>query len=93
MARRKKYSQALVDKIHADRLAGDTLRELCREYRLTQSQLAYVLYTRSPTETAEPLLIHPDQFNNKGQKGEGSAPPSKKGVWETLKMMLGLKGR
>jgi len=92
MARRK-YSQNLVDNVHASRLAGDTLRELRKAYRLTESQLNYVLYTRSPTETAEPLLIHPDQFNNKGQKGEGSAPPSKKGLWETLKMMLGLGSR
>ena len=84
MARRKKYSQALVDKIHADRLAGDTLRELRKAYKLTESQLAYVLYTRSPTETAQPVI---------SEKGAGSAPPSKKGLWETLKMMLGLKGR
>jgi hypothetical protein len=86
MPRKNTYSQHLIDAVHADKLAGDTLRELQRNHKLTRNQLTYILYTRRPTETP---ILHPDGFNNKAQKAEGSAPPSKT-FWMKVKSMLGL---
>lgn len=88
MPKKKKrtYSQKLVNEVHADKLAGDTLREIGRNHKLSQNQVAYVLYTRQPTETAKQELV-PDVLQRLG-----SAPPSKKEetLWEKIKGMLGL---
>tara|TARA_Y100000114_G_scaffold43620_2_gene39106 strand:- start:4243 stop:4533 length:291 start_codon:yes stop_codon:yes gene_type:complete len=89
---RKKYTQRLIDEVHADKLAGDTLRELSRNHNLTMNQLTYVLYSRVPTETMPNPIISVDQFNNKSQKALGSAPPSQNvwiDMWQRVKSMLG----
>ena len=81
MGRNQKYSQQLVDWIHADRRAGVTLRELQDKHRnLTINQLTYILYSRRPTAPAAP----PTDNNAVG----GSAPP-KGTLWTRLKSMLG----
>tara|TARA_R110000796_G_scaffold215997_1_gene332071 strand:- start:457 stop:714 length:258 start_codon:yes stop_codon:yes gene_type:complete len=79
----KKYSQKLINSVHTDKLAGDTLRELQRNHNLTMNQLTYVLYTRSPAEKKVKEII-PDVTQR-----IGSAPPSKIGLWDKVKLMLG----
>ena len=89
MPRKSKFSQEYVDNVHDLRNAGVSLGDICKRKKLTRSQLNYILYTRSKTET----VISVDQFNNKSQKALGSAPPSQNvwvDMWQRVKSMLGL---
>lgn len=89
MPRKSKFSQEYVDNVHDLRNAGVSLGDICKRKKLTRSQLNYILYTRSKTET----VISVDQFNNKSQKALGSAPPSQNvppSLWQRVKSVLGL---
>jgi len=72
----KKYSQGFIDSVHNMRESGSSLKAVCKKHKLTLHQLKYVLYARSPAETVP-------------QKHHGSAPPSKIGLWDKVKLMLG----
>lgn len=88
----KKYSQKLINSVHADKLAGDTLRELQRNHNLTMNQLTYILYTRSPAEKNVKEII-PDATQRIGSalgtRVADTLPPSKIGLWDKVKLMLG----
>jgi len=89
MPRKSKFSQEYVDNVHDLRNAGVSLGDICKRKKLTRSQLNYILYTRSKTE----MVISVDQFNNKSQKAQGSAPPSQNvppSLWQRVKSVLGL---
>ncbi len=92
MSRKTKFSQEYVDNIHDLKSAGVPLRDICKRKKLSRNQLNYILYTRSKTE----MVISVDQFNNKSQKAQGSAPPSENiyiDVWQRVKSMLPWGGK
>lgn len=46
-----KYSQDFVDKIHLFKSSGNSLEEVCNEFKITDSQARYVIYKKLPTCT------------------------------------------
>jgi hypothetical protein len=51
-----KYSQDFIDKIHLFKSSGNSLEEVCNEFKITDSQARYVIYKKLPTYTKRAQL-------------------------------------
>ena len=100
-ARKRKFSDQLIADVHSDAAMGlGTHKDIAKRYKLTQSQVQYILYKKKPK-----LLIPVEAFNNKSDKDTRSkagdaynsllsppAPPQSffGKLWQSVKDMLGL---
>jgi len=98
---RKKFSDQLIADVHSDAVMKlGTHKEIAKRYKLTKSQVEYILYKKRPK-----LLIPVEAFNNKDDKDTRSkagdaynsllsppAPPQSffGKLWQSVKDMLGL---